>query len=517
MTYEDIDKSIEDVRAFLRKRKLSEGNVIRTCLSVEQTLTAFHDKFGDDGAVTVEMKKGFLRPSIVINAIGDWFNPLETSPDDEYAEFSGLLQNTDVTPTFSNHNRCNTVVYKLPHRKVGDIERIVIAILLSAVIGVLLKSTLTAPQLASLEGNVLNPICEIFLGLLSAVAIPLIFFSVVKACMNSDEMGQIGKLLAVNVLGVNVFALLLFTVTALVAFHIMPIDASLASKNAPSSMGKFFEMFFPTNAVETFADGKTAQVLFMAVVTGFGLLSMKDRMKTVIELVEQINELMMLFMSWVAKLLPLFIFAQLMQLIVAGKFSMLLKFREMIIVYYITGFALYLLLTYVVCFRTKHPWLSFLRKTGRVFLVGVSTMSSIITIPTMLSCGIKRLGIEQKCCEVLTPTVVTVNKVMDIGSMVFVSLCGVYMYDISVSWTAMVTFVVLVFLMSIAAPSVPGGVIATLTILFDVLNVPLSYVGLAAMIIPFMEFDTGVETVVTQSEIYLLAKKMNKVDTEHTE
>ena len=513
MNVEDISHIITQLERNMERRHVHKDVAILTRLSVEDAICKFHDKLGDDAEIKVRMH-GIITPNVVVTAKGEYCNPFEETVSHQMLRFVVAMGHAGLTPSFSRHNGVNTVVYKLPSRKIGDLHRIILAVVLAVIIAFIMRGTMSQTAINSCVTDVLKPLSGTFLGLLSAVVVPLIFFSVVKAVMNAgdgESMSKMGRLLFRNVLGLNCVMLILAVFICMLVFGIVPhANGVVAGAGGHTTMETFFNMFFPDNIVETFAQGKTAQVLFMAIMTGIALLRLKDRGRLVCDFVTQVSELIMIFMSWIAKLLPLFIFDQLLILILSGGISMFTRFSTMIAVYYIQLIILYLLFTLYAAHRLDISWMDYLHRTAKVFFVGMSTMSSIISIPTMIECGEKKLGLNRKFCDVMIPTVVTMTKVLGVCTMSYISLCGVDIYGVSISWQMICMFVFFAFVLSVASPSVPGGVIATLAMLFSVLGLPMEYVGMAAMIIPFLELLTGVQTVCSVTHVLLISKDMDE-------
>ena len=110
----------------------------------------------------------------------------------------------------------------------------------------------------------------------------------------------------------------------------------------------------------------------------------------------------------------------------------------------------------------------------------------------------------------MVPTVVMTNKLLEIVCLAMISFCGVSMMDVEVTWSTLCVFTFLLFLLSYATPSVPGGMIATMSMLFNVLGIPMAYMGLAALAAPFTEYTTGVQTVSTTTHVLLLSEGEKK-------
>ena len=513
MTVEEISQTISELEHNMKRRHVPDDVAILTRLSVEDTVCKFRERLGEDADINVRMR-GLITPYIVVTAKGKFYNPLEENIPRHLLRFVVSLSHAGVAPTFTRHSGINTIVYKLPRREIGDLQCIILAVVMAIIAALIMHGTMSQNAISTCVKGVLDPLCGVFLGLLSAVVVPLIFSSVIKAVMNAgdgDAMSKMGRMLFQNVLGTNVMILLLAVTVCMLTFGIVPDAAGVAAgKAGETTMGTFLDMFFPKNIVQTFEQGKTAQVLFVAIVTGFALLRLRERGRLICDFVTQTNELMMLFMSWMSKLLPIFIFLQLLILILSGGTAVFAQFGKMLVVYYAQNALIYLAFMLYGAHRMGISCTDYIKRTSKVFLIGMSTMSSVMSIPTMIECGEKQMGIDRKFCEVMVPTVVTMSRITPVSTMTYIALCGVNIYDISVSWQMICMYTFFAFILSIATPAVPGGVIATLAMLFGILGVPMEYIGMVAMLVPFMELNTGVQTTGVITQVLTIAKKIGK-------
>ena len=477
-------------------------------MSIEETLCHFHNHFGDDGKMSVKIQ-GRLRPSIVINAKGECYNPLEDyDMDPDMEPFIESLRDSGISPSYSRNNDENIVVYRLPLRHIGDLQRVALAIVLAVVIGIAMRNGISAESLSYYNEKVMTPICDIFLDLLSAVSLPLIFFSIIKVLTNDSMLrtqNGMGKHLVYNVGGVNLLSLIVSIAAAMMVFGVVPSNATVSTDHSVVEI--ITDMFIPGNIAKAFAEGSTAQVLFVAIATGYTMRHLKERVRIVRDIVFQINEILMSFITFIAKLLPLFIFVQLLILVTSDNVTVFYDFGTMLAANYSVGLVYLIAMLLYASVSLHIGILDFARGTMKVFILGTTTMSSFMCIPTMIDCCTRQFGRDKDFCNIMVPTVVMTNKLLEMTCLSMLSFCGVSMMNVEITWSALFIFAFLTYMLSYATPSVPGGLIATMTMLFNVLGIPMEYIGIAAMIAPFTEIDAGVQTLATTVHVLRLSRR----------
>ena len=74
----------------------------------------------------------------------------------------------------------------------------------------------------------------------------------------------------------------------------------------------------PGNIISPFRTGNALQIIFLACICGAGTLVLGDSVSGMAKIVSQINTLIQLLMTYISKLIPLFVFICMMNLFLSG-------------------------------------------------------------------------------------------------------------------------------------------------------------------------------------------------------
>ncbi len=218
--------------------------------------------------------------------------------------------------------------------------------------------------------------------------------------------------------------------------------------------------------------------LVLAFVLGIGLASKKE--STLLKVCHDFSEVMMGVISKViVPVVPLYIASVFAELSYSSEIFVTIKSFLMV---YVILFILqvgYLVVLYSVagCLKRKNPFI-LLKKMLPAYLTAVGTQSSAATIPVTLECA-KSNGIDEEICEFVIPLSATIHLAGDTMTLVLTSMAIFFMNGQVPTLAQYVPFILMLGVIMIAAPGVPGGgVMAALGILesmlgFGTLETPL--------------------------------------------
>lgn len=205
----DIDKISESIQNFLRTGDMDSKNITRIRLSIEEILLDMREHFGSEVPCTLTMGRKWGRHFLMLEVRGERFDPLEKKEQPE--ELSGwggrLLANMGLTPVYLYKNGKNQILLKLPKKQVNPAIKLVGAVVLAVVSG-LLGRMLPPETRALLDTGILTPLFDTFLRALSTVAGPMIFLSVAWGIFSIGDtaaLGMIGKKMMLRFTGVTFF------------------------------------------------------------------------------------------------------------------------------------------------------------------------------------------------------------------------------------------------------------------------------------------------------------------------
>lgn len=218
--------------------------------------------------------------------------------------------------------------------------------------------------------------------------------------------------------------------------------------------------------------------LVLSFILGIGLASKPK--SSLLKLCTEFSELMMaLIKNVIIPLVPLYIGSVFSGLSYSGEIFVTLKSFLLV---YLVLFLLqvgYLIILYTLAggIKGKNPF-SLLKHMIPAYITAAGTQSSAATIPVTLDC-VKSNGVRPDICEFVIPLSATIHIAGDTMTIVLTSMALMLMNGQTPTLGHYVPFILMLGIMMIAAPGVPGGgVMAALGLLqsmlgFGALQTPL--------------------------------------------
>lgn len=514
-----IDEASQQTQLFLEQTAADKKSVLRLRLTVETLLLKWQLRFGEDAAFTLRTGSRFGRPYLLLETAGEAFDPTaqaDRAGSEDFGEFGErVLANLGLTPTYSYKSGKNQLLFKLQKRKRNPFIGLCIAVSAALLFGFGGLAVLPDALRAGAVESVLTPLYNTFLGVLSAIAGPMIFLSVawgIYGIGDAATLGRIGKKMILRFLGVTVL------ITAVSTALFLPFfDLHFSSATAVGSqLGGIFDMIlgvFPENIVSPFADGNMMQIILIAAVVGSIMLILGSQTRAVAELIEQVNYIIQFLMELVGSLVPAFIFLVLLRLIWSDSLGTVSTGWKPILLFLLAATVILTgVLGYIAVKKRVSP-LVLLRKCFPTFLIALTTASSSAAFGTNVACCEKQLGISGRLTNFGIPLgIVLYAPATAINFLV----CALYMaenYRTEVSAAWLLTAVLIVSILTVASPPVPGGALACYTIIFSQLGLPDTALEVVLVLDVLFDFlATGFNMTFLQSELLLQANKMQLLD-----
>jgi Na+/H+-dicarboxylate symporter len=351
------------------------------------------------------------------------------------------------------------------------------------------------------------------MGLLAAIAGPMIFLSVVWGIYSIGDtatLGSIGKRMMKR------FLVMTFVALSLGVAAILPFFTLCLEDTASFELDGLFKMILgiiPSNFFAPFVEGNPLQIIFVAFAIGLAMLILGQKTTIAAIMVEQSNYIVLLLMETVSKFVPYFVFGSILNIIMSGNLDAFVKAYKVLPIMLLGQFVavgIYLLL---VTFRKKVSFKVLLKKLMPTFLIGLSTASSSAAYATNVEICEKKLGIDKHL----------VNFGVSLGQIVFMpgyvmlfmapALCMAEIFGVSISLEWLITAAIVSIILAIAAPPVPGGALTCMTMLFVQLNIPAEAISAIIALNVIMEFfATAVNLLCLQTELVELAGDLNMLD-----
>lgn len=480
---------------------------------LEDALLNNQSHFGEHHPFTLRKKKLLGDIRILVSVAGESFDPFAI-PEDEEFELLRKVQ-MEAENSWSYRSGVNCISFHLKRqRTLSSTQKTVIGLILGVVLGIASYALPDSARVSLLE-NYAQPTLDTILGIFSAVAGPMVFFSLAwGVCTIGDveTLSRIGK----RMIGRFMLAQLLLAAAAVaVCLPFFHSSSAGGSSFQPAEIYELLLEIIPDNLITPFTTGNTEQIITLAVVAGIVLLLLGERGNPLTAFVEKMNAALYYLMSGVSTLIPFMVFFGMFKIAASGQFAAVLKSWKIPAMILALSILPMLLYTVIVAIRKRVSVLKLVRSASSVFLIGIMTASSSAALTENLERCEHSYGIDKKIVRFGVP----------LGQTIFMP--GVVMFFISISfglgenfniaftpnWLVLVALTSV--LLAVALPPIPGGMTMVFTILFAQLSIPSEGIGIALALNIIFEYAlTSVNLVCLQLELTELAGSLDMLNLE---
>lgn len=372
---------------------------------------------------------------------------------------------------------------------------------------------------------------QLFVNALQLVIVPMVFTSIALAmCKISDtkKLGRISYKTILGFLSTSVFALALAGIVGFViknlGFFTANVENVTAQTGTASSTNPLTIIVnaVPNNIFAAFSsNGSVLAVVFVAVITGLCINTLGDKIKSLKNLLEDINSIITVFLSFViTKFGPAAIFV-----LITRTFAIYgidnLKPALVYVVTTVIALLVFLVFGYAIFIAVgaKLNPVKFVKKIGKVALFGFSTSSSAATLPLNTKTTTEELGVSKDVASFILPLGMTINMngtaIMQVIAAIFIATSAGY--DVTVS--NIIVIALLALIASIGTPAAPGaGAIILFTVLtgmgYNNDSAILAYSLILAINRPIEMLVTSLNVVGDAAACVVVAKSENMLDEE---
>lgn len=510
---ESVDKCSDIVRTFLKKFKKRNSEITRYVLTVEEILL---DNIDNATAEEFTLKTGtrFSRPYVTVEINGKPYNVFLKTQNERGALETGLLQNLGLSPDYVYAGTVNTYNFKVTKKQMNPFLSLIIALTAAIAVGII--GFLLPDAFREIALNmVFVPIHDTFLNILGCIAGPMVFLSVawgIYGIGDAATLKHIGKKMLLGYI-VIVFMVVAILGSAMLPFFSLSFSGGNSGASEVSSIFKMILDIFPENIFSPFVTGNTLQIIFLAVVIGIAMLLLGRKTTSVARAVEQINLIVQLLIEFVSRLVPYFIFIVVVSMLWGGTFGEIASVIKFFIIFFAAAIVMCILVIgYTAAVQRVNPFL-LIRKGLPTLLIAITTASSAATFGTNISACRNKFGISDTVTSFGIPLGMVTFKPTTALSYVTMTyfFAEVYGIDISLSWIVLMMFTA--GILSLATQPIPGGALASYTILFSQLGIPAEALAVALACDTLVDFiSTGGDQFLLQYAVLDRASRLGMVD-----
>jgi Na+/H+-dicarboxylate symporter len=282
--------------------------------------------------------------------------------------------------------------------------------------------------------TVLEPLGNVFIALLQMAVWPYIVFSLAGGLggLSSAQAISLGR--SAGTLLILFWGIALLSVVALVLTFPSWTSAafftvSLAETDSPMD---FVSLYIPSNPFASMADSVLPAVVLFAVAVGIALISLEEKKKPVLEVLDALTEAMMAIASAVVRLAPIGVFA--LVGVAAGTMYVEELVRLQVYIYSYIAIVLLLCLWVVpglVCVLMPISYRDFMRFSREALITAFATGSLLVALP-LIAESAKRafteigdsVGSAGSAVDVVVPVNFTLPNLGKLVALAFVPFAG---------------------------------------------------------------------------------------------
>ncbi len=395
--------------------------------------------------------------------------------------------------------------------------KILIGLILGVIIGLVFGE----------KAKIIEPVGTIFLRLITMIVIPLVLISLMLGTASLGDLRKLGRIGLKTVAYFMVTTIIAISIGLFLANVMKPgeglneeVKAQLYANyqdKAEISLQRLEEKpsaidilvgIVPTNPIKALIEGNMLQVIFLALLFGTVLTTIKkERADPLIKLLESMNDAVIQVVHIAMKLAPFGVMALIAAVI--GQFGSeilitLLKYSLVVV----GGLFLYTVsvnsLALGILARTNP--LLFFKAVKEAIIVAFSTSSSNAALPISLEC-VEHIGVPRKYSSFVIPLGATIN--MD-GTALYQGVSAVFIaqiYGIPLGIGGQITIVLMATLSSVGAAGVPTAGIITLAMVLKQIGIPLEGIALILGVERFLDMCRTTTNIIGDMACSVVIKK----------
>ena len=335
-------------------------------------------------------------------------------------------------------------------------------------------------------GSTFKPLGQLFINLIRMVVVPLVLCTIVAGSASVGDINKLGRVASKTLIyyfGTTAVAVVLGLVFANIfnpGEGLNIATEGLKAKSAtPPKMVDVFLNIIPLNPIDAMGKGNMLQVIFFAMLFGFGLSAVGERGKTTYAFFDGAAETMIKVTNMVMIYAPVGVFGLIAFTVSKHGADVLLPLIKVIGVMYVACLV-HVLVCYLPLVRVSGITVGhFFKVLSAPLMIAFTTCSSAAALASnLIQC--QKLGASKPVASFSLPLGNTIN--MD-GTAVYMGVVAIFVaeiYGIPMPFDKQFQVLATGILASIGSVGVPGAGLIMSTIVFTQVGIPLEGIAIIA-------------------------------------
>ena len=406
----------------------------------------------------------------------------------------------------SVHNKkgLNVASILVETSKQRALRRTLVALFGGVLVGFLVRA-FDESWATSFAENICTPIYTMFLDAIKMLAAPLVFFSIAAAFASNRDIRSMGKF-SLKMMGAFALTSFIAIIIATVAYFVHPIgDPTLANMVTDSaddiagtaaatsiSIKNMIINIVPTDMVSPFLKSDMLQVMFLAVLAGFGVTRLGATGAQVNHALDTLNELFLKITKIVIKFMPLSIFCAMANMVIKTDTSSLISVGQWMLATVSCYLLMLLIYAGMIPAFTRLSPITFYKKYAPVMLNAFVICSGNAVMPFNMEICRTKLGISPKAYSFAIPFGTVLNKNGGCIVLMISTLFMAQIFGVSINPGMLVSLAVMNYILSIAAPAIPGSLLICIAMILPMMGISANAISI---IMGIYALDSMIQTV----------------------
>ena len=393
--------------------------------------------------------------------------------------------------------------------------QVLVAIALGILVGVLYPSFASYAELIS----------KSFINMISMLIAPIIFFTIVLGIAHMGDMKKVGRVGGKALLYFEIVTTLAIIIGMLVANLLKPgvgvnVPAGDVAKIATYTTQageinwlEFITHIIPKNIFEAFTKGEILQILFFAILFGYGLSKMGEKGHSLISTFDKISKVLFNIMKVVMRVAPIGAFGGMAFSV--GKYGLgtLLPMAKLMGAVYLTCFLFIFIVLNAICRYYKFSLWQYLKYIRQEILIVLGTSSSESVLPSMMK-KMEDIGCDKSVVGLVIPTGYSFN--LD-GTAIYLAMAVIFLtqvFNIDLSIGEQLSIMAVLMVTSKGAAGVTGsGFIVLASTLTALKIMPVEHIAILLGVDRFMSEARAITNMIGNGiATIVIAKSENEFD-----
>lgn len=363
-----------------------------------------------------------------------------------------------------------------------------------------------------------------FINMISMLIAPIIFFTIVLGISQMGDMKKVGRVGGKALIYFEIVTSFAIIIGLLVANIFQPgngfnvsathsdVSKVLSYEENASSMnwGAFISHIVPSNIFDSLGRGDILQILFFAVLFGFGLSKMGASGISLTRTFEKLSKVLFNIMELIMRLAPLGAFGGIAFTIGTYGLDTLYPLGKLMIAVYLTMAIFILGILNAICYFFKFSLWQYLKFIRREIVIVLGTSSSESVLPSLMQ-KMEQFGCSKSVVGLVIPTGYSFN--LD-GTAIYLSMAVIFLaqaFNINLTITHQITIIGILMITSKGAAGVTGsGFIVLVSTLTAMKIIPVESIAVLLGVDRFMSEARAITNTIGNGIAAVVVAKSEK-------